>query len=59
MRQFGDTLVWIAMILVVAAVVYYTPQIADYVSATESQSIHRNVAWYAMHHGEEAESEAP
>jgi hypothetical protein len=31
MRQVGDTLVWLAMIGVVAAVVYFTPRLANYV----------------------------
>jgi hypothetical protein len=31
MRQVGDTLVWLAMIGVVAAVVYFTPRLASYV----------------------------
>lgn len=50
MRQLGDMLVWLAMILIVAAVVYYTPRLADYVSAKESRPIQRSVAWHAMHH---------
>jgi hypothetical protein len=32
MRQVGDMLVWLAVILVVAAVVYYTPRVASYVT---------------------------
>ena len=36
MRQVGDSLVWLAMIGLVAAVVYFTPRLASYVgSATE------------------------
>ena len=31
MRQVGDTLVWLAMITVVVAVVYFTPRLANYV----------------------------
>jgi hypothetical protein len=30
MRQIGDALVWLAMIGVVAAVVYFTPRLANY-----------------------------
>ena len=30
MRQVGDALVWLAMIGVVAAVVYFTPRLASY-----------------------------
>jgi hypothetical protein len=33
MRQVGDTLVWLAMVLVVAAVVYFTPRVANYVAS--------------------------
>ena len=33
MRQVGDTLVWLAMIGVVAAVVYFTPRLANYVGS--------------------------
>ena len=35
MRQVGDTLVWLAMIGVVAAVVYFTPRLASYVGSRE------------------------
>ena len=37
MRQVGDTLVWLAMIGVVAAVVYFTPRIANYVGTVSDQ----------------------
>ena len=30
MRQVGDTLVWLGLIVVLAAVVYFTPQFANY-----------------------------
>jgi len=33
MRQVGDTLVWLAMIGVVAAVIYITPRAARYMGA--------------------------
>jgi hypothetical protein len=33
MRQVGDTLVWLGMIVVVAAVIYFTPRLASYVAA--------------------------
>jgi len=36
MRQVGDTLVWLALVAVVAAVVYFTPQFASYFSSRES-----------------------
>ena len=32
MRQLGDMLVWLGLIVVVAAVVYFTPRIANYVA---------------------------
>ena len=32
MRQVVDTLVWLAMIMVIAAVVYFTPRLANYVT---------------------------
>ncbi len=37
MRQVQDTLVWIAMILVVAGVIYVMPRVADYVDTAESE----------------------
>jgi hypothetical protein len=33
MRQVVDTLVWLAMIGVIAAVVYFTPRLANYVGS--------------------------
>jgi hypothetical protein len=36
MRQVGDSLVWLAMIAVVAAVIYFTPRVAHYVRARAS-----------------------
>jgi hypothetical protein len=36
MRQVGDTLVWLAMIAVVAAVIYFKPRVAHYVRARGS-----------------------
>jgi hypothetical protein len=33
MRQVVDTLVWLAMIVVVAGVVYFTPRLANYVTS--------------------------
>ena len=56
MRQIGDMLVWLAMILVVAAVVYYTPQVANYVSSRDSHPVQRSVAWYSRPHVEEPAS---
>lgn len=45
MRQFGDTLVWLGLILVVAAVVYFTPRLASYVSRSERQGGSDRVVW--------------
>jgi hypothetical protein len=36
MRQVGDMLVWLALIVVVAAVVYFTPRVANYVASERS-----------------------
>jgi hypothetical protein len=38
MRQVGDTLVWLAMIGVVAAVVYFTPRLASYVGTASDHA---------------------
>jgi hypothetical protein len=35
MRQLGDMLVWLGLIVVVAAVVYFTPRIANYVASEQ------------------------
>jgi hypothetical protein len=40
MRQVGDTLVWLAMILVVAAVVYFAPRVAKYVASSGTEHTH-------------------
>jgi len=32
MRQIGDMLVWLGLILMIAAVVYFTPRFANYAS---------------------------
>jgi hypothetical protein len=37
MRQVVDTLVWLAMIMVVAAVVYFTPRLASYVTSMSNE----------------------
>jgi hypothetical protein len=34
MRQVVDTIVWLGMIVVVAAVIYFTPRLANYVAAS-------------------------
>jgi len=38
MRQVGDALVWLAMIAVVAAVVYFTPRLANYLGNQSDHS---------------------
>lgn len=50
MRQVGDMLVWLAVILVVAAVVYYTPRVASYVTARDSRPEQGRVAWRGTTH---------
>ena len=47
MRQVGDTLVWLALIAMVAAVLYVTPRVASYMSSREDGSIgdRPGVAW--------------
>lgn len=45
MRQVGDTLVWLGLILVLAAVVYFTPRLADFVAAVQSHQGRGSVAW--------------
>jgi len=46
MRQFGDTLVWLGLVLVLAAVVYFVPQFANFVAAVEAQQDRGKVAWH-------------
>jgi hypothetical protein len=40
MRQVGDTIVWLGMIMVVAAVIYFTPRLASYVAAASTHTAH-------------------
>jgi hypothetical protein len=48
MRQVGDTLVWLGLILVLAAVLYFTPRVASYVSTRDAQPERKGrVAWHA------------
>jgi hypothetical protein len=37
MRQVRDTLIWLAMIMVVAGVIYLMPRVASYVAAAETE----------------------
>jgi len=50
MRQIGDMLVWLAVIVVVATVVYYTPLVANYVSARDLRQEQARVALRAVSH---------
>jgi hypothetical protein len=43
-------LVWLGVILVVAAVVYYTPRVASYVTARDAQQEHGRMASRAPAH---------
>lgn len=50
MRQVGDTLVWLAVIAMLAAVLYVTPMVASYVNSREKNLYHPHsgpggVAW--------------
>jgi hypothetical protein len=52
MRHVGDTLVWLGLMLMVAAVIYFTPQVADYVSSMAADRGHEAVTYreLALHH---------
>lgn len=39
MRQVGDTLVWLGLIAVVVAVVYFTPRLSIYFSSRDRDSV--------------------
>ena len=39
MRQVGDTLVWLGLIVVVAAVLYFTPRFASFFTARERDGL--------------------
>jgi hypothetical protein len=46
MRQIADTLVWLGVISLVAAVIYFTPRLASYVgAATASTENGSRVTW--------------
>jgi len=48
MRQVADTLVWLALIAVVVAVLYLTPLVANMVSTHDKDALNhgrRGVAW--------------
>jgi hypothetical protein len=52
MRQVGDTLVWLAMIGLVAAVVYFTPRLASYVGSITNEPVGGKItsSGIAYHH---------
>lgn len=59
MRQVGDTLVWLSLIAVVAAVLYFTPRFASYFASRERESLQAGrggVAWRVVQEPEEVSS---
>jgi hypothetical protein len=44
MRQVGDTLIWLGLIMVVTAVVYYTPRLANRFTGAEAENFTLSVA---------------
>ena len=57
MRQLNDTLVWLGVILVSAAVVYFTPRFANLVSAGEDQQYRTRAKASVLVHSVDATSE--
>ena len=57
MRQVGDTLVWLALIAVVAAVLYLTPRVASYVSSRDKDSLHHGRGGVALRVASESAEE--
>jgi hypothetical protein len=53
MRQFGDTLVWLGLVAVVAAVLYFTPRFASYFSSRERESLRTGRGGMAWRFAEE------
>jgi hypothetical protein len=45
MRQVADLMVWLGVILVVAAVIYFTPRFAHYASGTDPDQSRAGLAW--------------
>jgi hypothetical protein len=39
MRQIGDLAVWVALVMVLAAAVYFTPRFAAYMSGESRESV--------------------
>jgi len=57
MRQFTDTLVWLALVAVLVAVLYLTPRVASYVSSREGDGFAQRrggVAWRLTAHSARA-----
>ena len=59
MRQLTDTLVWLGVLLVLAAVVYFTPRFADLVSAVQDQQYRTRAQASALLHSVDATSHFP
>jgi hypothetical protein len=47
MRQIGDLLVWVTLILVLALVAYFTPKLAQYMSS-ESRRPHQTWTYHDL-----------
>jgi hypothetical protein len=59
MRQVGDTLVWLAMIGVVAAVVYFTPRLASYLGSGNEHSRSNIASSGIAYHQDDASVQTP
>ena len=59
MRQVGDTLVWLAMIGVVAAVVYFTPRLASYVGSGSDHTRNHDTSSEIAYHQDNASVQLP
>jgi hypothetical protein len=60
MRQVGDTLVWLSLIAVVAAVLYFTPRFASYFRDRERDTLHvrqSGIAWRVVADSEETSAD--
>jgi hypothetical protein len=44
MRQVADTLIWLGLMSVVTAVIYYTPRFANYLSPSDTDNLQLSVA---------------
>jgi hypothetical protein len=60
MRQVGDTLVWLAMIGLVAAVVYFTPRLANYVGSAGNEHANNKITANGIaYHQDHISAQAP